>query len=142
MDRAGRSPGADRRRPDPSSDEVWEKPPDFQAKACLDAGCLWNTFVLVAKSSTLIHAGRKVLPHLSARMVRAALHSAGGSVWATEREYGLAAKTDFSRTILQECPELFAVSPLPSVTWSDLGAPRMVMQALQMTVPWALAARS
>jgi mannose-1-phosphate guanylyltransferase len=118
----------------------WEKPSEIRAKACLEAWCLWNTFVLVAKLSTLILAGRKVLPDLSERMLRAARHSAGGSVCAAEREYGFAAKADFSGTVLQERPELLAVSPLPSVTWSDLGTPRMVMRALQMTAPWALAA--
>src|SRR5580658_8447614 len=118
----------------------WEKPSEAQAKACLDARCLWNTFVLVAKLSTLVHAGRKALPDLSVRMVRAARHSAAGTVVAVEREYGFAPSTDFSRTVLQECPELLAVSPLPSVTWSDLGTPRMVMRALQMMASTARAA--
>jgi mannose-1-phosphate guanylyltransferase len=115
----------------------WEKPSGIQAKACLDARCLWNTFVLVAKLSTLIHAGRKVLPDLSERMFRAARHSAAGAVCAAEREYGFAASADFSRTVLQECPELLAVSPLPFITWSDLGTPRMVMRIRQMLMPKA-----
>jgi mannose-1-phosphate guanylyltransferase len=94
----------------------WEKPSEVQAKACLEARCLWNTFVLVAKLSTLIHAGRKALPDLSERMVRAASHSTAGRVGAVEREYGLTPKADFSQTVLQKCPELLAVSPLHSVT--------------------------
>jgi mannose-1-phosphate guanylyltransferase len=36
----------------------WEKPSEARAKACLEARCLWNTFVIVAKLSTLTHAGR------------------------------------------------------------------------------------
>jgi mannose-1-phosphate guanylyltransferase len=118
----------------------WEKPSEAQAKACLEAGCLWNTFVLVAKLSTLIHAGRKALPALSAGMVRAARHSAAGAECAVEREYRFAPRADFSQTILQGRPELLAVSPLPSVTWSDLGTPRMVMRTLRLMAPKALAA--
>ena len=120
--------------------KFWEKPSKVQAKACLEARCLWNTFVLVAKLSTLIHAGRKVLPDLSERMVSAARHSAAGTVCAVEREYGFAQRADFSQTVLQGCPELLAVSPLPSVTWSDWGTPRMVLRALQMIAPMALGA--
>lgn len=115
----------------------WEKPSEDQAKACLEARCLWNTFVLVARLSTLIHAGSKALPNLSACMVRAARHSTGGRLCALEQEYGLTDKADFSRTVLQECPELLAVSVLRSVTWSDLGTPRMVTRTLQMMTPLA-----
>jgi hypothetical protein len=98
-----------------------EKPSEVQARACLEARCLWNTFLLVAKLSTLIRAGRKVLPDLSERMLRAARHSAAGAVSAVERECGFGPSADFSRTVLQGCPELLAVSPLPSGTWSVPG---------------------
>jgi mannose-1-phosphate guanylyltransferase len=117
--------------------KFWEKPSEEQAKACLDSRCLWNTFVLVAKLSTLIHAGRTVLPDFSERMVRAALYSAAGNESSAEREYAFTIKADFSRTILQGCPELLAVSPLPCVTWSDLGTPRMVMRTRRMMEPVA-----
>ena len=118
----------------------WEKPSEVQAKACLEARCFWNTFVVVAKLSTLLDVGRRILPDLSERMVRAARAVAAGNLGAAEREYGYAAKVDFSRTILQGCPEALAVSPLPSVTWSDLGTPHMVMRTLQMMAPMALGA--
>jgi mannose-1-phosphate guanylyltransferase len=101
----------------------WEKPSEVQAKVCLEIRCFWNTFVLVAKLSTLLDVGRRILPDLSERMVRAARYVAAGNIGAAEREYGNAAKADFSQTILQGCPEALAVSPLPSVTWSDLGTP-------------------
>ena len=118
----------------------WEKPSEVQARVCLETGCLWNTFVLVAKLSTLIDAGARVLPELSQCMSRAARHSATGNTGAAEREYESAAMADFSRTMLQGCPELLAVSPLPAITWSDLGTPRMVAQVIQMMAPLGLAA--
>ena len=94
--------------------------------------------MLVAKLSTLLDVGRRSLPNLSERMVRAARYVAVGTIGAAEREYGYAGKADFSRTILQGCPEALAVSPLPSATCSDLGTPHMVMRTLQMMAPMAL----
>ena len=113
----------------------WEKPLQAQALACLAAGCLWNTFVLVAKLSTLLDAGRRLLPQLSQRMACATRFLSIGRALAAEREYGLTEKADFSRTILEARPSLLAVSPIPAVTWSDLGTPRMLLQTLQMMEP-------
>lgn len=111
----------------------WEKPSKEQARTCLAAGHLWNMFVIVGKLSTLLEAGRRLLPQLSARMACAARFLAAGQELLSEREYALAEGADFSRAILQARPSLLAVSPLPSITWSDLGTPRMVLQTLQMT---------
>jgi mannose-1-phosphate guanylyltransferase len=110
----------------------WEKPSEAQARSCLAAGHLWNTFVIVAKLSTLLDAGRRLLPQLSERLTCATRFLAVGHELPCEQEYALAEKADFSRAILQACPSLLAVSPLPAVTWSDLGTPRMVFQMVQM----------
>ena len=110
----------------------WEKPSKAQARSCLAAGHLWNTFVIVAKLSTLLDAGRRLLPQLSERLTCATRFLAAGQELPCEQEYALAEKADFSRAILQACPSLLAVSPLPAVTWSDLGTPRMVLQTVRM----------
>jgi mannose-1-phosphate guanylyltransferase len=110
----------------------WEKPSEAQARICLAAGHLWNTFVIVAKLSTLLEAGQRLLPQLSERMTSATRFLAAGQELSCEQEYALAEKADFSRAILQACPSLLAFSPLPAVTWSDLGTPRMVLQTVQM----------
>jgi len=79
----------------------------------------WGLFMehigVVAKVSTLLDVGRRFLPHLMAQMERAT------RLLATERslseqEYGRAEKADFSRTILEACPELLAVSTIQAVT--------------------------
>jgi hypothetical protein len=44
-------------------------------------------------------------PELTARMARAVRLLAAGCSLATEQEHGLAVKADFSRTILQACPQ-------------------------------------
>ena len=56
----------------------WEKPSEAQARSCLAAGHLWNTFVIVAKLSTLLEAGRRLLPQLSERLTCATRFLAAG----------------------------------------------------------------
>jgi hypothetical protein len=60
----------------------------------------------------------------------------------SEQEYGRAEKADFSRTILEACPELLAVSTIQAVTWSDLGTPLKVLQALQTMASTSIDAAS
>jgi hypothetical protein len=67
-----------------------------------------------------------------ARMARAAHLLATERPLSIEQEYGRTAKADFSRTILEACPALLAVSAIQAVTWSDLGTPPKVRQALQI----------
>src|SRR4029077_10469062 len=45
--------------------EVWEKPAAAQVQACLAAGCLWNTAVVVAKVATLVQLGAEALPEMT-----------------------------------------------------------------------------
>jgi mannose-1-phosphate guanylyltransferase len=120
----------------------WEKPSAAQARSCLAAGHLWNTFVIVAKLSTLLEAGRRLLPQLSERLTCATRFLAAGQEVPCEQEYALTEKADFSRAILQVCPSLLAVSPLPAVTWSDLGTPGMVLQTVQMMEELVIASPS
>ena len=65
-------------------------------------------------------------------MARATRRLATERPLAIEQEYGRAAKADFSRTILEACPALLAVSTIQAITWSDLGTPPKVRQALQI----------
>jgi len=110
----------------------WEKPSEQQARACLTAGCLWNTMVIVANLSTLLEAGRKLLPELTGCLVRAADHLSAGRVSEMKQEYGLAPRADFSRMVLEACPLLLAVSTPPELIWSDLGTPPRVRKTLAM----------
>jgi hypothetical protein len=87
--------------------------------------------VIVAKLSTLLDAGQRLLPDLTTCMARAASHLAAGRVLDMDEDYGLAPRADFSRMILEACPPLLAVSTPPELTWSDLGTPR-VRQTLAM----------
>jgi len=110
----------------------WEKPSEPQARVCLAGGCLWNTLVIVAKLSTLLDAGQRLLPELTTRVARAASRVAVDGGLDIDHDYSLAPKADFSRMILQASPPLLAVSTPSELTWSDLGTPPRVRQTLRM----------
>lgn len=109
----------------------WEKPVEDQARALMANGCLWNTFVFVARVETLLLAGRMFLPELTVRLAGIAARTAP---WhSVERAFAEAPSADFSRAVLEQCPPFLAVSPLPALTWSDLGTPERVLQTLQLS---------
>ena len=109
-----------------------EKPSLATARACLAAGHLWNTSVIVAKVSMLVDLGRLGMPALHDRLAR--LRQFAGTpdeAAAVHQAYELMPKANFSRDILEACPQALAVSKLPRVVWSDLGSPSRMMEALK-----------
>jgi mannose-1-phosphate guanylyltransferase len=119
----------------------WEKPSEDVARVCLEAGCLWNTFIVVGKASALIRAGQEGLPEVADRLARIdRFWGTEDEGWAVQQAYALMPEADFSRAILAPVPACLAVSRLPSVMWSDLGSPRRVLQIvarLGMAPAWA-----
>ncbi|HEV8441235.1 MAG TPA: sugar phosphate nucleotidyltransferase [Methylomirabilota bacterium] len=109
----------------------WEKPDPDKAHHCLAAGWLWNTMVFAVKAETLIEAGWEFLPTFLERLTRStAFAGTPHEAWAIRQAYALAPTSDFSRSLLQDCPSFLAVSQLPPLTWSDLGTPARAMQVL------------
>ncbi len=109
----------------------WEKPSEEQAHACLQAGCLWNTFILVGKVSAFLRAGREAMPRVDERL--ALLERFLGTdeeAWALDQAYTLMPSANFSRATLESCPPFLAVARMPRVGWSDLGTPRRVFEVL------------
>jgi mannose-1-phosphate guanylyltransferase len=118
----------------------WEKPSEATTRICLQAGCLWNTLVLIAKVEALLEAGQEKLPDLVDRLVRIAPFSGTpDEPWAVRQAYALMPNANFSRAILEPCPSSLAVSCLPPLIWSDLGTPRRVFDLLRrvpVRPPW------
>ncbi|MEX2224038.1 MAG: sugar phosphate nucleotidyltransferase, partial [Candidatus Rokuibacteriota bacterium] len=111
--------------------QFWEKPSVARARTCLGAGHLWNTSVLVGKVATLAQTGWQALPELSDRLAR--IEPFVGTPEesdAVRQAYELMPKANFSRDVLEACPDALAVSRLPRIVWSDLGSPHRVMEAL------------
>ena len=121
----------------------WEKPSPELARACLAAGCFWNTLIVVAKARALLRAGQEQLPELNDRLAR--IHAFAGTEhgrWAIRQAYALMPPANFSRGILERCAAGLAVSRLPSLTWCDLGTSRRVVELLsrlRINPPWLAA---
>ncbi len=109
-----------------------EKPSPEAARACMQRGGLWNTFVMVARVSTFVEAGRAALPGLYERLERVRPFTASpAEAAAIERAYALCPDANFSTSVLSAAPERLAVSPLPPMAWSDWGTPERVIQTLR-----------
>lgn len=110
----------------------WEKPSPETAKACMERGCLWNTFVMVAKVSAIVEAGRRALPLLHERLTQIrpswGTEAEGRSI---ERAYRSIPEANFSDSVLAAFPSLLAVATLPVLTWSDWGTPERVLESLR-----------
>jgi mannose-1-phosphate guanylyltransferase len=111
-----------------------EKPSLAAARACLEAGALWNTFVVVARAATLADAARQLLPalHDALAPVVPLLGTAWG-VAALRRAYAELPVANFSTDVLERCAPLLAVSRLSGAMWCDWGSPRRVIRTLQKT---------
>jgi mannose-1-phosphate guanylyltransferase len=107
----------------------WEKPSEERARLCLEAGCLWNTLVLVGTATMFLRAAREAVPEVCERLTRAVPFFETDAE-AFHHAYALIPRVDFSRAILEPCPPSLAVAAVPRLMWSDLGNPRRVFEIL------------
>jgi mannose-1-phosphate guanylyltransferase len=123
----------------------WEKPGPGQAEACLGRGCLWNTFVIVARAARLAELGQRYVPRLSARIVPLdRFFGTEHEGWALRQAYALAPPRNFSRDVLEPGQGELMVSRMPALAWCDLGTPHRVFEAvrqLDLRPPWLVPAR-
>jgi mannose-1-phosphate guanylyltransferase len=109
----------------------WEKPRSDIADELLRAGCMWNSFVMVARVSTLIGLIMVALPQLFASFskIRDLLGTAS-EPGGIERLYEHTATASFSDEVLERHPINLGVLPVQGIEWSDLGEPQRVMAVL------------
>lgn len=109
----------------------WEKPSPETARACLTGGSLWNTFVVIAKASTLIDLGRTLLPDLDRLFARIATFAdTDDEPRVIQEAYRVAPAANFSQAVLGRRPSSLVVSRLPALTWCDWGTPERVLKSL------------
>jgi mannose-1-phosphate guanylyltransferase len=110
----------------------WEKPSPETARACMERGGLWNTFVMVARAATLIEAGRRALPELSERLSRLApLVGSDPEAPILESAYQRVPHANFSADVLSAVAPMLVVSKMPPIAWSDWGTPDRVIETLR-----------
>ena len=106
----------------------WEKPDATLARALLEGGCLWNSFVMVGRGAALLGLIEQTLPDLARAFlpIRRFMGTPqeGTVVSAVYRELPAA---DFSKGVLGGSPTHLAVLPVHGVAWSDLGRPERVL---------------
>ena len=109
----------------------WEKPSPLRARMLLARGCLWNTFVMVARVPALLTLIRHAMPGLyySFAAVTPAIDTLLEGE-AIRTLYSKIPSTNFCREVLAMRPANLAVLPVSGVSWSDLGNPRRVMATL------------
>ncbi len=110
----------------------WEKPSAETARACMERGGLWNTFIMIARAAALIEAGRRALPDLSERLSRIApLVGSDPEAPILDSAYLRVPSANFSADVLAAVPSMLAVSRMPAIGWSDWGTPDRVIATLR-----------
>jgi mannose-1-phosphate guanylyltransferase len=109
----------------------WEKPTAGVAKRLLEAGCLWNSFVMVGKVGTFLEMFKRHLPE----MFR--MFAASEKLLGTPEEravvksiYSWIEETNFSTEVLERSSDDLLVMRVSDVGWTDLGEPDRVVGTL------------
>jgi mannose-1-phosphate guanylyltransferase len=109
----------------------FEKPQTELAKELFKGGCLWNSFVMAARVSTVIRTIAMALPSLFVHF--STIRPVLDTIFEEEtvrRLYVDLPSVNFSEQVLAGNPGNLAVIPVTGVEWSDLGETNRVMAAL------------
>jgi mannose-1-phosphate guanylyltransferase len=101
-----------------------EKPNAVRARALLDAGALWNVFIMAASVRTLL----SLFDSQFAATIAAMRDCGGGRL---DSLYQNLRTVDFSRDVLQGRESLLRVITVPHCGWTDLGTPERVGRILK-----------
>jgi mannose-1-phosphate guanylyltransferase len=126
--------------------QFWEKPTRLVAESLLERGCLWNSFVIVARVPALLAAMRQAIPALVEAFgaLRPVLGGAG-EVDGVTRLYAGLGSVNFSQEVLERPSANLAVLPVRGLDWSDWGKPARVLATLdhlEQRPDWLAAARA
>ena len=108
-----------------------EKPSPEVARELYNRHHLWNSFVLIANTTTLLSLIAKALPELYDALsgIRPFFGGAAeGEILQTI--YHQLPSADFSASVLAAFPAEFSVLPVKGVSWSDLGDPKRLVAAI------------
>jgi mannose-1-phosphate guanylyltransferase len=118
---------------EPASDSVSgsvrafvEKPTASRAATLMEAGALWNTFMVAASGRVLLQSYRETLPELVSAYAQHPQSLVGlGTL------YERLPPCDFSRDIMQGVRETLRVVPVAPCGWTDLGTPHRVLRWME-----------
>jgi mannose-1-phosphate guanylyltransferase len=109
----------------------FEKPKAMVAAELLARGCLWNSFVIVARVPALLALMRRAMATLTSAFapLQAALGTPSEGA-AARSVYRTLAPSDFSAGVQRARASNLAVVPVEGVAWCDWGHPERVMSTL------------
>ncbi len=110
-----------------------EKPSLIVANELIQAGGLWNAFIIVSTGAALLDLFCNRFPEIVG-VLSAAIRSdknKNSACTGVDEIYGSLPVVDFSRDILAEQLATLRVLPVPACGWSDLGTPERVAGALR-----------
>jgi mannose-1-phosphate guanylyltransferase len=107
----------------------WEKPDPALAEKLRKRGCLWNSFVMVARVEALLALVWSAAPDFydAFDRIRPALGTTSEAE-AVRALYARLPSLDFSKEILSMCPGLLGLLRVRGVVWTDLGSPERVQR--------------
>ena len=106
----------------------WEKPALAEARALLQSGCLWNTFVTIGSAAAFFELVCSEIPEVVLSVTRAL---ADGDLAPTYAQLPI---VDFSRDILTHQADRLLVLRDSGSGWADLGSPSRVLGLLAKSV--------
>ena len=107
-----------------------EKPPVAEAERLMRGGGLWNSFLLVARASSLLELFMRRLPWITLALGDAAAVPPPHRATAVSSLYMALAPADFSRDVLQGSEDRLTLLSVPACGWTDLGTPERVAACL------------
>ncbi len=110
-----------------------EKPDLASARDLINAGALWNAFIMMASAATLLQVISRRFPQTVAGMRKAVAHDIDfpNEPDATAVLYKTLPNIDFSRQILAGEEAALCVLPVDPCGWSDLGTPKRLAKTLE-----------
>ncbi|MBD0371820.1 MAG: NTP transferase domain-containing protein [Pyrinomonadaceae bacterium] len=109
----------------------WEKPAHDVARALMRRGCLWNSFVMVGRTTAFLEMIRRASPELFDlfKRIDPYLNTSCEERLVGELYSGIR-ESNFSQEVLAARPEDLSVLPVAGLRWSDLGLPQRVLSAM------------
>jgi mannose-1-phosphate guanylyltransferase len=115
-----------------------EKPSEREARDFYARGFLWNTMIMSAKAAVYHELTEKCIPDVAAQLQGARELWAGPEPPDEEQEaltllgiYRGLRRSNFSREVLQLCPNRTVVLPMAGVEWNDWGRPERIGETLR-----------
>ena len=109
----------------------WEKPRWELARTLLAGGCLWNSAVVVARTSMLEAMIAEHAPEMFSSLNDALGRAQAGDEERAEVAFGKLETVGFSEQVLSRTPSKLAVQLVDDVQWSDLGEPERLIDTMQ-----------